>query len=30
VMPSEEEIARNPSVRSVQLRTARKPQGGAR
>jgi 16S rRNA (cytosine1402-N4)-methyltransferase len=30
VMPSEEEVQRNPSVRSVQLRTARKPEGGAR
>jgi 16S rRNA (cytosine1402-N4)-methyltransferase len=30
VMPSDEEVDRNPNVRSVQLRTARKPQGGAR
>jgi 16S rRNA (cytosine1402-N4)-methyltransferase len=30
VMPSDEEVQRNPSVRSVQLRTARRPEGGAR
>ena len=30
VMPSDEEVARNPSVRSVQLRTARRPERGRR
>jgi 16S rRNA (cytosine1402-N4)-methyltransferase len=30
VMPSEEEVKRNPSVRSVQMRTARRPEGRTR